>query len=48
MHQALALESVFGAEFRRSAGARGRDAQDSMPQRQWWLETMALRLDIPC
>jgi TetR/AcrR family transcriptional regulator, repressor for neighboring sulfatase len=47
MHQALAFEPLFGAEFRRSAGVRGRDAQDAMPQRQWWLETLALRLGIP-
>jgi AcrR family transcriptional regulator len=47
MHQALALEPLFGAEFRRSAGVPGRKAADPAPQRRWWLETMAERLGIP-
>jgi AcrR family transcriptional regulator len=48
MHQALALEPVFGAEFRRSAGLAGHQAADPTAQRRWWLTTMAQRLQIPC
>jgi AcrR family transcriptional regulator len=47
MHQALALDPLFGSEFRRSAGLTGQKANDSTPTRQWWLATMAQRLGIP-
>ncbi len=47
MHQALALEPAFGAEFRRSAGIRGRTATDSKAQREWWVEALSQRLGIP-
>ena len=47
LHQALALDPLFGAEFRRSAGLGGRQAADHLPQRQWWVETMVQRLGIP-
>ena len=46
MHQALALEPLFGIEFRRSAGIGGRSASDSKAQRDWWIETLSLRLGI--
>jgi AcrR family transcriptional regulator len=47
MHQALALDPAFGAEFRRSAGIRGRTAADPKMQREWWIETLSQRLGIP-
>ena len=47
MHQALALEPAFGAEFRRSAGLAARPAADPIPQRDWWIATLAQRLGIP-
>ena len=47
LHQALALEPAFGAEFRRSAGLTGACAVDPTPQRRWWIRTMAERLGLP-
>lgn len=47
LHQALALDPVFGAEFRRSVGFSGRQAENTAPHRRWWVETMAQRLGIP-
>jgi AcrR family transcriptional regulator len=47
MHQALALEPAFGAEFRRSAGIRGRAAGDARLLGVWWIETLSQRLCIP-
>ena len=38
---------LFGIEFRRSAGIEGRSASDSKAQRDWWIETLSLRLGIP-
>jgi len=47
LHQALALDPAFGAEFRRSAGISGRRAADAKAQREWWVETLVHRLGIP-
>jgi AcrR family transcriptional regulator len=47
LHQALALEPAFGAEFRRSAGLTGKRAANAMSQRRWWIRTMAQRLGLP-
>jgi len=49
LHQALALESVYGAAFRRSAGISETTANRSGPQLTWWINTFqaALGLDEP-
>lgn len=47
LHQGLAVESVYGAAFRRSAGLAGADAADDEPQTRWWTGTLALALGLP-
>lgn len=47
LHQALALDPLFGAEFRRSVGISGRKAADPLPQRAWWVRTLAGQLGLP-
>ena len=49
LHQALALEPVYGTAFRRSAGISARTAKDPSPQLAWWTAAIAdtLGLDLP-
>lgn len=47
LHQALAIDPVHGAAFRRSAGLTGRAARDHRPQLEWWTTTLEARLGIP-
>lgn len=47
MHQALALDPVFGMEFRRSAGLTGQEAKATAPTLRWWAITMAQTLGLP-
>lgn len=47
LHQALALEPLVGAEFRRSVGISANEAKKRSAQRQWWLTTLSVRLGIP-
>jgi AcrR family transcriptional regulator len=49
LHQALALDSVYGAAFRRSAGISEATANRPGPQLTWWTNTFrtALGLDEP-
>ena len=37
LHQAVALESAYGAEFRRAAGFPADRAADAGPQMAWWV-----------
>jgi TetR/AcrR family transcriptional regulator, repressor for neighboring sulfatase len=46
LHQALALEPVYGAAFRRSAGVAARAAIDPSPQLAWWTATTAAALGL--
>jgi AcrR family transcriptional regulator len=46
LHQALALEPVYGAAFRRSAGVKARAAKDSKPQLAWWTATIRRSLGL--
>jgi AcrR family transcriptional regulator len=47
LHQALATEPLYGADFRRSAGLPHRAAANPTPQLRWWATnlTRALGLD---
>jgi TetR/AcrR family transcriptional regulator, repressor for neighboring sulfatase len=47
LHQALALEPIYGSAFRRSAGISAGEAKDPSPQLSWWTATLAhtLRLE---
>ncbi|MEL6186543.1 MAG: TetR family transcriptional regulator [Myxococcota bacterium] len=47
LHQALALEPVFGAAFRRSAGLTSGSADDPEPIYRWWAEHLGRVLDLP-
>jgi TetR/AcrR family transcriptional regulator, repressor for neighboring sulfatase len=40
LHQALAIDPVYGASFRRSAGIAGSTAQRADPQLEWWTKTL--------
>lgn len=44
LHQALATEPIFGAEFRRSVGLTTRSAANDTAQRRWWARTLATAL----
>jgi AcrR family transcriptional regulator len=46
LHQALALEPVYGRAFRRSAGISARAARDSRPQLDWWTRTLRQSLGL--
>jgi AcrR family transcriptional regulator len=46
LHQALALDPVYGAEFRRSAGISGPSAQRQNPQLAWWTATLRTALGL--
>ena len=47
LHQGLALDPVYGAAFRRSAGIPGPAADGTDQLRRWWVATIAGRLGIP-
>jgi AcrR family transcriptional regulator len=46
LHQALALEPVYGGAFRRSAGIGALAARDSRPQLGWWTRTLRQSLGL--
>ncbi len=46
LHQALAVEPLYGAIFRRSAGVTGRSAHDPAPTYRWWAEHLRRSLDL--
>jgi AcrR family transcriptional regulator len=46
LHQALALEPVYGAAFRRSAGIKARASKDSTAQLAWWTRTLRQSLGL--
>lgn len=45
LHQALATDPIFGAEFRRSAGMAASDATDRGAVLGWWTEVVRLMVD---
>lgn len=46
LHQAMAIEPLYGSAFRRSAGLTGSAAGDSTHQIRWWTRQLQLVLDI--
>ncbi|MCR6488933.1 TetR/AcrR family transcriptional regulator [Amycolatopsis sp. OK19-0408] len=46
LHQALVTESVYGPDFRRSAGLTGQAATDPGPQLAWWTTHLARTLGL--
>ncbi len=46
LHQALAFESLFGREFRRSAGLASREAGDTDETHRWWATAVRTSLDL--
>lgn len=46
LHQAIALDDIYGTEFRRSAGLSSPAAADSTTQLDWWTRQLALALDL--
>jgi len=46
LHQALALEPVYGAAFRRSAGIPAERAADDDGQLRWWTATLSAALGL--
>jgi len=44
-HQWVALDGVFGREFRRSAGLRSKSA--ALQQKQWWVKTLRQQMTLP-
>ncbi|WP_410626748.1 TetR/AcrR family transcriptional regulator [Amycolatopsis sp. cmx-8-4] len=46
LHQALALDSVYGAAFRRSAGISEATADRPGPQLTWWTNTFRVTLGL--
>ncbi|RJQ75796.1 TetR/AcrR family transcriptional regulator [Pseudonocardiaceae bacterium YIM PH 21723] len=46
LHQALVTESLYGADFRRSAGITGRAATSSTAQLNWWAAHLAGSLGL--
>jgi AcrR family transcriptional regulator len=46
LHQALALDPIFGAAFRRSAGIAGATADDQRPQLAWWTAMLRTALGL--
>ncbi|WET80943.1 TetR/AcrR family transcriptional regulator [Amycolatopsis sp. QT-25] len=47
LHQAMATETLYGSDFRRSAGISGAAADDSAAQVRWWARQLHLALDLP-
>lgn len=46
LHQALAVEPVYGSGFRRSAGITGEAAIDPTPQLRWWTAHLTVSLGL--
>lgn len=46
LHQALALEPVYGAAFRRSTGISSQAARDPSDQLAWWKATLTAALGL--
>jgi len=46
LHQALALEPVYDAAFRRSAGIPAKGARDATGQLRWWTATLTAALGL--
>ncbi|MBE1579783.1 TetR/AcrR family transcriptional regulator [Amycolatopsis roodepoortensis] len=46
LHQAMALESLYGSDFRRSAGISGAAADDSAAQVRWWARQLHLAIGL--
>jgi AcrR family transcriptional regulator len=46
LHQALAIDPVYGAAFRRSAGISARQAEGPEAQLAWWTDTLLRVLDL--
>lgn len=46
LHQALAIDPVYGASFRRSAGIASSTAQRADPQLRWWTKTLVQVLGL--
>jgi AcrR family transcriptional regulator len=47
LHQALAIDPVYGSAFRRSAGIPTKSATNPTPQRHWWLTHLSTTLNLP-
>lgn len=47
LHQAIALDPLFGSAFRRSAGIPAHRADDPADQLAWWTTTLASLVDGP-
>ena len=45
LHQALATESAFGHEFRRSVGFRGTESAGARAARRWWADVLRRIVD---
>jgi TetR/AcrR family transcriptional regulator, repressor for neighboring sulfatase len=46
LHQAVAIDSLYGNAFRRSAGLTGRAADDPAAQFRWWSRHLELSLGL--
>lgn len=46
LHQAMAMDSVYGAAFRRSAGILGEAAADAQGMVEWWSNQLKRTLDL--
>ncbi|MFD1930955.1 TetR family transcriptional regulator [Nonomuraea mangrovi] len=46
LHQAMAMEPLYGSAFRRSAGLTGVAASDPTAQLRWWTRQLHLALDL--
>lgn len=46
LHQAMAMEALYGSDFRRSAGLTGTAADDSAAQVRWWARQLRLALGL--
>jgi AcrR family transcriptional regulator len=46
LHQALAIDPVYGASFRRSAGIASSTARRVGPQLEWWTSTLVQTLGL--
>ncbi len=46
LHQAVAMDGVYGKAFRRSAGLTGAAADDPTDQLRWWARQLELALGI--
>ncbi|WP_235783598.1 TetR/AcrR family transcriptional regulator [Amycolatopsis orientalis] len=46
LHQAMAMEALYGSDFRRSAGFTGEAADDPAAQIHWWARQLHLALGL--